>query len=102
MDLKQKNVLGALTVIVVGLLLPVTIFIVNQQNPQDIRQQAATPTPSISIAPEGCPTQNPDRSTNTCRPTLYCNSGETVKYEGNEECTRKLNKESFCCTKPLK
>jgi len=95
----NRNLLGVFAIITVGLLLPITVFIVNQGNPQDIRQQAASPTPIVEEIPKGCPSQNDDGSVNTCRPTQYCLKNEVVKYEGNEECTNKLNRNSFCCTR---
>ena len=84
---------------VVAISLPVTIFLVNQ--PQNIRQEAGEiPSAQTITSTPGCPAVNSDGTTNTCRPQSYCNTGEIVKYEGNEMCTTTLGQESFCCTLP--
>ncbi len=94
----QKLMYGAISIGIVAIILPVTIFVVNQQ--QDIRQQASQEIAAPTLPPvvKGCPETNPDGTKNTCRPTLYCLTGEQVRYEGNDECTKRLNRESFCCT----
>lgn len=90
---ETKQVVAAAFIIAVGLSLPVTIFIFNQ--PKDIRQQAATK--SIEMPP-GCPATNPDGTVNTCRLGVGCLKNESVKWDGNDECTTKLTKTSYCCT----
>jgi hypothetical protein len=94
----RAKILSGIVFLVVAVSLPVTIFLVNQ--PQNIQQQA-TEIPSVEVTTmPGCPAVNPDGTTNTCRPQSYCNSGETVKYDGNEMCTNSLGREAFCCTAP--
>ena len=92
--------LGGIVFLFVAISLPVTIFLVNQR--QTLAPQATeVPSAQISVSP-GCPAVNPDGSTNTCRPQTFCETGETVKYEGNEMCTTSLDRDSFCCTLPKK
>lgn len=93
-EFETKTVVSAGLVLVIGLMLPVTLFMFNQQ--QDIRQQAASTTEYNF--PAGCAETNPDKSTNTCRPTVSCLQGEYVKWDGNDECTKKLSKTSYCCS----
>lgn len=89
---------GALTVVAVGIMLPITIFMVSR--PQDIRQQASVKlnnqiSPTISVP--GCPEKNADGTINICRPLVKCPLGETVKDDGNTECSSRLQKPSICC-----
>jgi len=94
----KKMLFGAFTVIAVGIMLPITIFMVNR--PQDIRQQASNnlKTQTLpSAAVPGCPETNADKTVNICRPQLKCPLGETVKIDGSAECTSRLQKPSICC-----
>ncbi len=92
------KIISGIIFLVVAVSLPVTIFMVNQN--QDIRQQAdEIPTTLITTTP-GCPAVNSDGTTNTCRPQAFCNTGETVKYDGNDMCTTSLGRQAFCCTQP--
>lgn len=89
--------LSFLSVIGVGVVLSITIFLVNQ--PQDIRQQASTTIAATpTVEPPGCPATNPDGRENICRSEATCHAGEYEKENGKEECTTRLGKLSRCCT----
>lgn len=93
----KYSILSVLSVVGIGFVLTVTMFLVNQR--QDIRQQASNalnePTPTVEVS--GCPPQSPDGHTNVCRTEANCPLGEVEKENGNDECTRKLGKLSICC-----
>lgn len=94
----KKMFFSALTVIAVGIMLPITMFMLNR--PQDIRQQASNklnnqPSPTISVP--GCPEKNGNGTINICRPQVKCPLGETIKEDGNAECVSRLQKPSICC-----
>jgi hypothetical protein len=90
---ETKTVLSAFFIIGIALVLPITIFISNQT--QTVRQEASIGNYDL---PSGCPETNPDRTTNTCRPTLSCPDGEYIKWDGNDECEQKLQVPSYCCS----
>lgn len=95
-----SKIIGGIVFLFVAISLPVTIFLVNQQ--QYVRPQADV-IQSADISPttaQGCPAINSDGTSNICRPQSFCNPGETVKYEGNEMCTTSLGRTAFCCTLP--
>lgn len=89
---ETKTVVAAGFIMAVGVSLPITIFIFNQ--PKDIRQSAASKVVEVP----GCPSSNPDGTINICRLGVGCLKNESVKWDGNDECTTKLTKTSYCCT----
>ncbi|MDO8269793.1 MAG: hypothetical protein Q7T54_03940 [Candidatus Levybacteria bacterium] len=94
----KYSILSFVSVIGVGFVLAVTIFLVNQ--PQDIRQQASSavsPTPVVEEE-AGCPTQNSDGRSNVCRAEAACPAGEIEKENGKSDCTQRLGKIARCCT----
>lgn len=94
----KKMLFSALTVVAVGIMLPITIFMVSR--PQDIRQQASNSLNSKispAISTPGCPEKNADGTTNICRPQIKCPLGEIVKEDGNAQCSSRLQKSSICC-----
>lgn len=93
-EFDTKTVAGAFLVLAIAIVLPITVFVFNQ--PQTFRQEASVT--SAYDFPPGCPETNPDRTTNTCRPTLSCPDGEYIKWDGNEECEQKLAVPSYCCS----
>lgn len=92
----SKSILTAFSVLGVGMVLSITIFLVNQ--PQDLRPQASTiklPTPTIDVP--GCPAKTPDGKTTICRTDTSCQLGEVEKTNGDTECTQRMGKSALCC-----
>lgn len=91
---ETKTVVGALLVLMIAIVLPITVFVFSQQQ---TNRQEASGTNAYDF-PAGCPSTNPDRSMNTCRPQLSCLKDEYIKWDGNDECNQKLAVPSYCCS----
>lgn len=98
MSSNKYSVLSILSVVGIGFMLTVTMFLVNQR--QDIRQQASNSLqePSPTIEAPGCPSLNSDGRANVCRAEANCPLGEVKKETGTDECTTRLGKLAICCT----
>lgn len=92
------SILSVMSVVGIGFMLTVTMFLVNQR--QDIRQQASTsiqePTPTSEA--QGCPPSNTDGRANVCRVEAKCPLGEVERETGKDECAGRLGKLAICCT----
>lgn len=96
MEPNRKMLFNTVTFLAVAILLPITIFMVNR--PQDIRQQASIESEGLGpTSIPGCPAENEDGTTNVCRAQLKCPIGETVKEDGNSECSERLQQTAICC-----
>lgn len=93
----KYSILSILSVVGIGFVLTITMFLVNQR--QDIRQQASTalqePTPTPEVP--GCPAKNTNGRVNVCRAEANCPLGEVERESGKEECTQRLGKLAICC-----